>query len=462
VEAEVIHQRFKEQKTYQEIESLMDSQYRLKIPPKTVGNIINRYEFSCKSKQEVNFFADFKKNGGIFIGIDTMAPLKGEEKHIVAIDHYTRHTLLVERVQSENLETHIAFQRKLKKLLRQHKIKVLGFMSDDHVAQRKAIQTVWGSKMKHCRCLFHFQKRIMLEPFNLNSRLKTKVTARLRQVYYVKLFREEKLDSVENSEVWQYLLEIIKDLAALQQWKTKRNDTTLESILLYERVRDMYRLLKTLEKYLVPTPEATYRKEKDRLKLLIRAVKTILTDYKQDYDDLLRIKGHQLQLKQILEAHEESSTEGLVKLGAFTKMLEARLKAGKVFCEAEKNYIEQLCAFVYDRGESLFQYRNIKNANNTNNVQETQFKTLKQGVRRTQGTATGARYFQSHAKYMLYIDPNATREEIRQILLRADYKAIAKLMKEERALRKRPLARIKDTTKWNARKKELKEKLREI
>jgi len=35
-------------------------------------------------------------------------------------------------------------------------------------------------------------------------------------------------------------------------------------------------------------------------------------------------------------------------------------------------------------------------------------------------------------------------------------------MKEERALRKRPLSHIKDTKKWKARKKELKEKLRGI
>jgi len=462
VEATIIHQRFKEQKTYQEIEILLNSQYGIKISPKTIGNIINRYEFTCKLEQESNFSADFKKHGGIFIGIDTMAPLKGEEKHIVAIDHYTQHTLLVERVQSENLDMHIAFQKKLKKLMRQHKIKVFGFMSDDHVAQRKAIQTVWGSKMKHCRCLFHFQKRIMLEPFNLNSRLKTKVTAQLRRIYYVKLFREEKLNSVESSEIGQYLLEIIKDLAALQQWKTKRNDTDLESTLLYERLRDIYRLLKPLETRLAPTPEGNYQVEKKRLKLLIKDIKTILTDSKQDYADLLRIRSYQFQLKQILEAHEESSQEGLLKLSDFTAKLETRLKAGKVTCEAEKCYIDQLCTFVYDRGESLFQYRNIKNADNTNNVQETKFKALKHGVRRTQGTATGARYFQSHAKYLLYVDPNATPEEIRQILLRADYKKVAKMMKEERALRKRPLAHIKDTKKWTARKKELKEKLRGI
>ena len=134
VEAAVVHQHFKEQKTYQEIETLMDLQYGMKISERTIGNIINRYEIACKCKQEQNFSTAFKKNGGIFIGIDTMAPLKGEDKHIVAIDHYTCHTLLVERVKSENTDTHVAFQQKLKKLTRHHKIRVLGFMSDDHVA----------------------------------------------------------------------------------------------------------------------------------------------------------------------------------------------------------------------------------------------------------------------------------------------------------------------------------------
>lgn len=462
VEAEVVHRRLKEKKTYREIEDTMDQQYGIKMSQKTIGNIITRYEITCKLEQEENFSTEFKKNGGVFIGIDAMAPLKGEDKHIVAIDHYTRQTLLVERVRSENTDAHVAFQKKLKKLARQNKIKVLGFMSDDHVAQRKAIQIVWGLKMKHCRCLFHFQKRIMHEPFNLNSRLKTKAKARIRKIYYVRQFREEKLNLVEHSAVWQYLLEIIKDLVALQNWKNKRNDTNLESLTFYERLSDIYLLLKALKAHISPTFEDNYKIEKQRLRLLMEEVKAILSDFRQDYEDLLRIKGYQNKLKQIFEAHEESSQVGLEKLIAFAETLEARLKAGEVTCDAEKLYIEQLCSFVYDRGESLFQYRDIKNANNTNNVQETKFKTVKHTVRRTQGTATGARYFQHHAKYMLYVDPNASREEIRQILLRADYKAVARIMKEERALRKRPFSRIKNKKKWESRKKQLKEKLQKI
>lgn len=462
VEAEVTHQRFEEKKTYREIEKTMKLRYGIMMSQKTIGNIIARYEVTCELEHEQNYSTEFKKNGGVFIGIDAMAPLKGEDKHIVAIDHYTRQTLLVERVSSENTDAHVAFQRNLKKLASHHKIKVLGFMSDDHVAQRKAIQLVWGSKMKHCRCLFHFQKRIMLEPFNLNSKLKTKAKARIRKLHSVNQLRAGKLNSVENSEVWQYLLEIIKDLVALQNWKNKRNDTDLESITFYERLKDIYLLLKALKTHLSPTFEATYKVEKRRLSLLLKGIKGILNEFKQDYEDLKRIKGYQNKLKQIFEAHEESSQVGLEKLIVIAEELEAHLKAGEVTSDTEKFYIEQLCSFVYDRGESLFHYRDIKNANNTNNVQETKFKTVKHTIRRTQGTATGARFFQHHAKYMLYIDPNATREEIRQILLRADYKAVAKILKEERALRKRPLSRIKNKTKWESRKKQLKEKLRKI
>jgi len=459
VEAKVTHQRFKGKQTYREIKDAMQLQYDIRMSQKTIGNISSRYEIIYKLEHEKKFSTEFKSNGGVFIGIDAMAPLKGEDKHIVAIDHYTHHTLLVERVRSENTDAHIAFQRKLKKLTSQHKIKVFGFMSDDHVAQRKAIQIVWGSKVKHCRCLFHFQKRIMLEPFNLNRRLKTKAKARIRKIWYVKQFREEKRDSVENSEVWQYLLEIIKDLVALQKWKNKRNDTDLESITFYERLHDISHLLRTLKTQLAPTAKANEDVEYQRLSILMKEINAILADFKRDYEDLKRIKEYQNKLKQIFEAHEESSQVGLERLIAFTEVLEARLKEGEITCDAEKFYIEQLCSFVYDRGESLFQYRDIKNANNTNNVQETKFKTVKHTVRRTQGTATGPHYFQHHAKYLLFIDPDLSEEEIRQMMMRADHKKVARIMKAERALRKRPLVRIKDKKKWEARMKELKAKL---
>lgn len=462
VEAEVVHLRFQEKKTGQEILKLLENNHGIQICEKTVGNICLRYEMVSKSENEQQIDAESQKNGGVLVEVDAMAPVKGEDKHITAIDQYSNRTLLVEQVCSENTEVHIAFQEKLKNFTAQHNLEVVGFMSDDHVPQRKAIRKVWGPEMKHCRCRFHFEKRVLEEPFKLNRSLNTKVKARLRKIGYVIQYRVGNLKPIENSKVWAYLLAIIEDLVTLQTWKTKRNDTNLESIIFYSRVDEMYHLLLQLQNQLSALPTNMYPRETRRLKILLKHLQAILTDYKQQYEDLLRIQGHQAKVKAILDAHEDPSEVGLKELTELAKNLEARLNSGKITCKAEKDYIEKLCAFVFDRGESLFHYRDIKNANNTNNSQESKFKTLKWWIKRTQGIASGSQYLQKHAKYLLFVDPNASREEIRQILMHADYKAIAQMMKEERALSKRPLLKIKDTKKWESKKQSYKAKLLEI
>jgi hypothetical protein len=462
VETWVIRQRFREKCTYLEIKSKLERDYGLEITQKTIGNIIYRYEVSRELESQENNPPEFKKNGGIFIEVDTIFPFKGEDKHIVAMDHYTKRTVLVQRVKSENTVEHAEFQRKLKKYTRQNKIKVLGFMSDDHVSQRKAIFIIWGSRMKHCRCHFHFKLRILEKAFELNRRLKTKAKAKIRKIIHVKNFREGKLKTIENSEIWGYIEEIIKDLIAMQNWKNKRNDTNLESIKFYERLQDIYKLLEALKEKISLTHETEYIVEKKRLNLLIENLEDILNEFNPLYKDLLSIKGHQDTIREILEAHEESSEIGLGKLVDFTETLEKKLQSGLNICEEEKFLIEKLCSFVYDRGESLFNYRDIDGACNTNNNQENKFKSVKQNIRRTQGNVSSARYFQTHGKYMMYVDPNASIEEIKKTLMNADYKEITRIMKEERELRKRPLSKIKNDEKWNSRKKILKEKLQNI
>jgi len=105
-----------------------------------------------------------------------------------------------------------------------------------------------------------------------------------------------------------------------------------------------------------------------------------------------------------LNGFKESSEIGLAKLTELAKNLQSRLNLGEITCDAERDYIEKLYTFVFDRGESLFQYRNIKNVNNTNNPQESKFKTLKWWIKRTQGVASGSRYLQKHAKYRREFD----------------------------------------------------------
>jgi hypothetical protein len=408
VESWIVEQRQIEKNTYAEIEHKLRDRYGIEITPKTIGNIIHRYEVAFKTKSQKENPIEFRKNGGIFVGIDAMGPFKGEDKHIVAIDHYTDRIVLVERVRSENTEAHIAFQRKLKKYVKVHNFKVLGFMSDDHVAQRKAIRAVWGRKMKHCRCHFHFKTRIMEEAFKLNSKLKTDARSQIRKIVYVKLFRQGKLEEVPNSKVWDYIHEVIKDLAALQEWNTKRNDTDLESITFYERLKDIYGFLIKLRRKINYAAEEEYEIEAKRLKVLIKGVKKALKENLQAYEDLKVIKELQNRLRRILDNHNESSKVGLEKLKNFAKSLENKLASEDKICKEESYYIEKLCSFVSDRGESLFHYRDIENADHTNNNQERKFRSLKHGIRRTQGSAAASRYFQNNGNYSMYVNPNAT------------------------------------------------------
>ncbi|MHA1377463.1 MAG: hypothetical protein ACTSRG_03665 [Candidatus Helarchaeota archaeon] len=82
--------------------------------------------------------------------------------------------------------------------------------------------------------------------------------------------------------------------------------------------------------------------------------------------------------KAILKAHKVSSKTGLEKLISFAEYLENKLQSGVNICEEEEFFIKKLYKFVYYRGESLFQYRDIKDACNTNNNQEGKFKLVKQ------------------------------------------------------------------------------------
>ncbi|MBD3228250.1 MAG: hypothetical protein GF329_08670 [Candidatus Lokiarchaeota archaeon] len=84
---------------------------------------------------------------------------------------------------------------------------------------------------------------------------------------------------------------------------------------------------------------------------------------------------------------------------------------------------------------------------------------MKNNIKRTQGSSGCARYFQRHAKYQIYVDPHATREEILEILQNADYKEFARIMKEYREKYKRLLTRIKNENKWNDRIKKIRQKI---
>ena len=450
VESMICQQRFKYFKNYREIKDYLKRHHDLLISQKTVGNIIKQYEIACKLRNVDEVFKELRKNGGTLIHIDAMAPLKGEIKHVVAMDHFTGRTVLVEKVKSENTKNHVKFQQKLKLMLRNNGVEVLGFISDDHVAQRNAIQEVWGKKMKHSRCLFHFMKRIMNKPFELNRNLLTKARAKLRRIYPVKFFREEKGVLTGKGQISTYLNMLINDLSELTKWRNKANDTELNSITFYERLQDIHQAIVQLKEIINKNLELTLEKQEATvLNSLDGNLKRILHENKSKYEELRRIRKYHEQVKEILEAHEESSKVGLKKMKKLVKELQNKARPPNKPGIIERDFINQLATFILDRGKSLFHYRDIKNAPRTNNMQENRFKELKYQLKRTQGRQAASKYLQTHGEYLFHVDPNASLDEIKEILMTADHAKIAEIMKQEREAKRSRLFQIKDNAKWD-------------
>jgi len=464
VESVICHQRFKYYRNYREIKIHLNFNHGVLISQKTIGNIIKIYEISCKLHGVDQVFKELKKNGGTFIHIDAMAPLKGESKHVVAMDHFTGRTVLVEKVKSENTRKHIEIQQKLKKLLKYNNIEVLGFMSDDHRAQRKAIQEVWGKKMKHSRCLFHFTKRILNKPLELNRNLLAKARSKLRKIYPVRFFREEKGILTGKGKVSTYLNQLTEDLSELSNWKNKANDTELQSLIFYERMRDIHETILLLKEYITKTPKIKLKKkEKTVLTSLDGNLKAILQENTAKYEELSRIIKYYEQIKVILDAHDESSKIGLKKMKKLVKKLQLKARPPNKMGAVERDFVHQLATFILDRGKSLFHYRDVKNAPRTNNMQENRFKEMKYQLKRTLGRQAASKYLQTHGENLFYVDPNASREEIKNILMNADHEKIRKLIKQEREERKKKrLSKIKKDEKWDEIKEDYDKKLQEL
>ena len=378
VETTICRQRFVYFKNYREIKVYLEINHGILISQKTIGNIIKQYEHACKLRGVDLVFEDLKKSGGILIHIDAMAPLKGENKHVVAMDHFTGRTVLVEKVKSENTRNHVKIQQKLKKLLKDNDIEVLGFMSDDHVAQRNAIQVVWGKNMKHSRCLFHFTKRILNKPLELNRTLLAKARSKLRKIYPVKFFREEKGVLSGKGRVSTYLNLLTEDISELSNWKNKPNDTELSSLIFYERMQDIHETILLLKEYLTKNPKIKLKKKESTvLTSLDENLRIILQENKSKYEELTRIKKYHDDVKVILDAHKESSKIGLKKMKKLVKRLQLKARPPNKMGAVERDFVHQLATFILDRGKSLFHYRDIENAPRTNNMQENRFKELK-------------------------------------------------------------------------------------
>lgn len=492
VEAKICEIHFKGVKNLGEIKGHFLITYGIDISDRKIGEVIRQYEIASKYENSTVVIEEIKKNGGSLILVDAIHPRKGERMIIAAKDFFSGRTIYDLRVKTQKFEVQRKFHEKLKQIMEENEITVLGIMSDDHKSQRMAIKDVWGDQIPHCSCHFHFFKQIMEKPLELHSRLVKNIRKGLRKITWVENFRKGDLKLDGERQISQYLEKFIKDLFALTKWKTGRNNFRLDAAEYYDRTMFYY-------EYLLKLKNGTYKhgiilnsQEGRILRGLILRLRNILDENRTNYEEINSILISIRKIEEILNNHGEKEEKGLEALEKILEVLRERQETEKELGKCEKHFIKELVDFVSDRGQTLFNYRrvnaeyikynkdlqkkirnaktqeeinNIKNklyVPKTNNDLELMFKLIRYFLKRTLGQHNANRYLLAHGEYILFVDMDASFEKIKQILMTADYKVISEEIKRNMRSKLTRFNIIKDREKFESVKKEYEKMLAEI
>ena len=444
VEAKVCEVHFRQLKNLGEIKNYLELNYGIEISDRAIGEIIKRYEIASKFENTTVVIEEIKKNGGTLICVDVIHPKKGEQMIIVAMDFFTGRIIYCLKVRTQKYDVQKAFHEKLKRIMEENEIHVLGIMSDDHKSQRMAIKDVWGDEVPHCSCHFHFFKQIMAKPLELHSKLVKNIRKAIRKITWVENYRrgDLKLDKVRR--ISQYLERVIEDLFALTKWKTGKNNFRLDAAKYYERIVFYHEILSKLNEKIVEYQILLNAQEKRILTGLLLKLKSILDNNRANCEEINSILISIHKIEEIMNEHGKDVENGLEALKKILKVLKKRQKEETNLGKHEKNFITELENFVSDRGQTLFNYRKvnddiIKNnlvlqekirkpglskdsdeiENNlfvpkTNNDLELMFKVLRYFLKRTLGQHNASRYLLAHGEYILHVDFNATFEKLKK------------------------------------------------
>ncbi|MHA1766085.1 MAG: hypothetical protein ACTSVK_07455 [Promethearchaeota archaeon] len=489
VEAKICEVRFNGLKNLEEIENYFLFIHDIKISTRTTGKIIKRYEIASKHENEAMVLDLLKKQGWTIICLDALHPYKGASMLLVALDHETGKCIYVEKVKTQKFEVQKVFQEKL---MEDNKILVLGIMSDGHKSQRKAIKAVWGENIPHCSCLFHFYKQILKKPLELDSKLIKNIRKALRDIHWVELYRRGDLQMEQNSQISHYLEKVIKDLFALTKWKTGRNNFHFDATKYYKRIEYFHEELTKFQSNLDENDFSLAKQEMRILPALILRLNMILIDGRPMHEELTSIQTSLQWIKEILDKHSESSEIGLDNLKEVALKLKKREKEKRRIRKHEKHFINEFEDFIFDRGQTLFNYRivnenyikfnkeiqdRIQSSNSseekekiqkelyalrTNNSLESKFKLLRYNIKRTLGQHHANRYLLAHGEYVLHVDINAPFEKIKKILQNADYNRISEESVSKIIPRLSRLTQIRDDKLFESVKKEYHEIHRRI
>jgi len=134
---------------------------------------------SSEAKDDLEWLAQVKKNGGIIVSVDGIQPEKGNETVYVVRDALTGRVLAAEQVTSSETEGMKALLAPVVALGVERKVKVLGTITDAEVCELKALEALWP-EAPHQVCQFHALRDASKSAYERDKQVKTAMRKQLQ------------------------------------------------------------------------------------------------------------------------------------------------------------------------------------------------------------------------------------------------------------------------------------------
>jgi hypothetical protein len=134
---------------------------------------------SSEVKDDQQWLAEVKKNGGIIVSVDGIQPEKGNETVYVVRDALTGRVLGAENMTSSETEGIKALLAPVGALEVERKVKVLGTITDAQESELLAVQQLWP-EVPHQVCQFHVLRDAAQGAFEADKKVKTAMRKQLQ------------------------------------------------------------------------------------------------------------------------------------------------------------------------------------------------------------------------------------------------------------------------------------------
>src|SRR5438045_1745531 len=127
---------------------------------------------SSEAKDDVEWLAQVKKNGGIIVSVDGIQPEKGNETVYLVRDALTGRVLAAENVTSSETAVRNRLLARVVRVEVELKVKVLGTITDAQESELLAVQELWP-QVPHQVCQFHALRDASQSAFEADKQVKT-------------------------------------------------------------------------------------------------------------------------------------------------------------------------------------------------------------------------------------------------------------------------------------------------